>query len=111
MDGADAGSGRERRSRGSACKRVLDRVLRTSIAEENKDDPDQYEEGRQEVLDQARFRVLLATDLFGEGVRRIREAGRLRVADADVAAQTSWAACHGIVSLLLTRPQISFTKK
>ena len=47
-------------------------------------------------------------ELFGEGVRRIGEAGRLRVADVGVAAQTSWAACHGIVSLFLTRPGIDW---
>ena len=50
-------------------------------------------------------------ELFSEGVRRIGEAGRLRTPDAAVAAQTSWAACHGIVSLLLTRPTIAWADR
>lgn len=50
-------------------------------------------------------------ELFSEGVARIGEAGRLRVADVAVAAQTSWAACHGIVSLLLTRPGIAWADR
>ena len=45
-------------------------------------------------------------ELFSEGVRRVAEAGRLRVTDVALGAQTSWAACHGIVSLILTRPSI-----
>ena len=43
-------------------------------------------------------------ELFCDGVRRVEEAGRLQVGDVTVAAQISWAACHGVVSLLLTRP-------
>lgn len=50
-------------------------------------------------------------ELFSEGVRGIGEAGRLRVADPAIAAQTSWAACHGIVSLLLTRPGIDWADR
>ena len=42
--------------------------------------------------------------LFRDGVRHVAEAGRLRVEDVTLAAQISWAACHGVVSLLLTRP-------
>lgn len=45
-------------------------------------------------------------DLFSEGVRRIEATGRLRGADVDLASQTAWAACHGIVSLVLTRPWV-----
>ena len=50
-------------------------------------------------------------DLFSEGVARIGEAGRLRGRDTALAAQTSWAACHGIVSLLLTRPHMAWADR
>ena len=50
-------------------------------------------------------------ELFSEGVRRVGEAGRLRVDDVAVSSQTSWAACHGIVSLLLTRPHIAWADR
>ena len=50
-------------------------------------------------------------ELFSDGVRRIGQAGRLRCGDVAVAAQTSWAACHGIVSLLLTRPGIDWADR
>ena len=49
-------------------------------------------------------------DLFCEGVKRIDGAGRLKV-EVDVAAQTSWAACHGIVSLVLTRPHFRWADR
>ena len=50
-------------------------------------------------------------ELFSEGVARIGVEGRLRVTDVDVAAQTSWAACHGIVSLMLTRPWVRWADR
>ena len=50
-------------------------------------------------------------ELFVEGVRRIGEAGRLRSGDVVLAAQISWAACHGIVSLLLTRPHMAWADR
>ena len=37
-------------------------------------------------------------------VREIAASGRLRSGDADSAAQTLWAACHGLVALMITRP-------
>ena len=46
---------------------------------------------------------------FREGVLAVRDAGKLRLDDVDVAAQTAWAACHGLVSLLLTRPWFSWS--
>ena len=49
--------------------------------------------------------------LFSEGVRRIAEAGRLRRVDVAVAAQTSWAACHGLVALLLTRHGVAWADR
>ena len=48
---------------------------------------------------------------FYEGVRRIHEAGRLRGDDVDLASKTAWAACHGIVSLVLTRPWFAWGDK
>lgn len=41
---------------------------------------------------------------FAEGVRRIQTAGRLRAEHVDTAGKTLWASCHGLVSLVLTRP-------
>ena len=40
-------------------------------------------------------------DLFRDAVAQIAAARRLRIEDVDVAAQTSWAAAHGLVSLTL----------
>lgn len=45
-------------------------------------------------------------ELFSEGVRRIADAGKLQRDDVDLAAQTAWAACHGLTSLVLTRPWV-----
>ena len=41
-------------------------------------------------------------------VREIAAAGRLRAGDADTASQTLWAACHGLVALMITRPQFDW---
>jgi AcrR family transcriptional regulator len=41
-------------------------------------------------------------------VREIAASGRLRGADADVAAQALWAACHGLVALMIARPNIDW---
>jgi AcrR family transcriptional regulator len=43
-------------------------------------------------------------DKFVGVVREIAASGRLRVGTIDSAAQTLWTACHGMVSLQLTRP-------
>lgn len=37
-------------------------------------------------------------------VREIAASGRLRAGDADSASQALWAACHGLVALMITRP-------
>jgi AcrR family transcriptional regulator len=42
-------------------------------------------------------------DRFMRAVADIAGEGRLRVGDADSAAQTLWAACHGLVSLRINR--------
>jgi AcrR family transcriptional regulator len=41
-------------------------------------------------------------------IREIAESGRLRVADADWVAQALWAACHGLVTLMITRPTVNW---
>jgi AcrR family transcriptional regulator len=42
--------------------------------------------------------------LFREQVVRMIEAGIVRRMDVNVATQTIWAACHGLVALLIARP-------
>ncbi len=37
-------------------------------------------------------------------VRELAAAGRLRTGTAESAAQVMWAACHGVVALIITRP-------
>jgi AcrR family transcriptional regulator len=41
-------------------------------------------------------------------IREIAAEGRLRVGDADSAAQALWAACHGLVALMITRPNVEW---
>jgi AcrR family transcriptional regulator len=43
-------------------------------------------------------------EIFSGVVREIAAEGRLRVGSTDAAAQALWAACHGVVTLLITRP-------
>ncbi|MDO8901722.1 MAG: TetR/AcrR family transcriptional regulator [Phenylobacterium sp.] len=43
-------------------------------------------------------------DKFCGVVREIAAEGRLRLGDGDSAAQSLWAACHGVVTLRLSRP-------
>ncbi|HYG26584.1 MAG TPA: TetR/AcrR family transcriptional regulator [Caulobacteraceae bacterium] len=43
-------------------------------------------------------------DKFLGVVREIEGEGRLRFGTAESAAQVMWAACHGVVALLITRP-------
>ena len=42
-------------------------------------------------------------ELFEGAVSRIASAGRLSTPDVHAAAQCAWAACHGMVALVLTR--------
>jgi AcrR family transcriptional regulator len=42
-------------------------------------------------------------------VREIAAAGRLRAGDADSAAQALWAACHGLVAMMITRPDFHWS--
>ena len=41
-------------------------------------------------------------------VREIDAEGRLRAGTADSAAQALWAACHGVVTLMVTRPGVDW---
>jgi AcrR family transcriptional regulator len=41
-------------------------------------------------------------------VSEIAASGRLRTGSAESAAQTLWAACHGLVSLLITKPDFNW---
>ena len=44
-------------------------------------------------------------EVFVSTVREISATGRLRTGTVDSAAQSMWAACHGLVALLLTKPK------
>lgn len=44
-------------------------------------------------------------DIFVDTVREIGATGRLRTGTVESAAQAMWAACHGLVALLLTKPK------
>jgi AcrR family transcriptional regulator len=43
-------------------------------------------------------------------VREIAAEGRLRTGTADAAAQALWAACHGMVALIITRPDFQWAE-
>ncbi|WP_421931634.1 TetR/AcrR family transcriptional regulator [Phenylobacterium sp.] len=47
-------------------------------------------------------------DIFSGAVREIAAEGRLRTGTADSAAQALWAACHGVVALLISRPNFDW---
>jgi AcrR family transcriptional regulator len=47
-------------------------------------------------------------EAFSGVVREVAAAGRLRTGDGDSAAQALWMACHGVVALLISRPNIEW---
>ncbi len=47
-------------------------------------------------------------DVFSGVVREIAADGRLRTGTADSAAQALWASCHGVVSLVINRPNFAW---
>lgn len=65
------------------------------------------------ALTKAKEEAVAATQNLGErcfdkfmgAVREIAASGRLRTGSAESAAQTLWAACHGLVALLITKPE------
>jgi AcrR family transcriptional regulator len=52
-----------------------------------------------------------AFQFLREVVRCCVECGRFRNMDVDTAAQTLWAAVHGVTSLLVTRPQFPWVRR
>ena len=50
-------------------------------------------------------------DLFAGAVQAVADAGRLKCSDVDAAAQTSWAASHGLVTLLITEPHFDWVAR
>lgn len=47
-------------------------------------------------------------EVFSGVVREIAAEGRLRLGDADSAAQALWASCHGVVTLTINRPNFGW---
>ncbi len=47
-------------------------------------------------------------EAFSGVVREVAASGRLRMGAADSAAQALWMACHGVVALLIVRPNFDF---
>lgn len=52
-----------------------------------------------------------AYDIFVDVVREIAAAGRLRAGSADSAAQSLWMSCHGVVALLIVRPDFQWAPR
>lgn len=50
-------------------------------------------------------------DIFSAVVAEAHAAGRLKSDDAVAAAQTLWAAVHGLVTLLITRPNVAWAPR
>ena len=47
-------------------------------------------------------------DRYAGVVSEIAAAGQLRTGSAEAAAQALWAACHGLVALMITRPNVDW---
>ncbi len=50
-------------------------------------------------------------EIFAKAVRDIAAAGRLRVGDGDSVAQALWMSCHGVVALLIVRPDFKWVDR
>lgn len=50
-------------------------------------------------------------EVFSSVVREIAAEGRLRTGTADSAAQALWASCHGVVALMVNRPNFGWAPK
>ena len=50
-------------------------------------------------------------DIFSGGVRELALENRLKTGDADSVAQALWAATHGVVALLISRPDFAWASK
>lgn len=49
-------------------------------------------------------------EVFSGVVREIAAEGRLRLGSADSAAQATWMACHGLVDLMIKRPNFEWAR-
>jgi len=49
-------------------------------------------------------------EAFSGVVREVAASGRLRTGSADSAAQALWMACHGVVALLISRPNFEWVE-
>lgn len=49
-------------------------------------------------------------DRFASAVREIAAEGRLRTGDPRTVHQALWAACHGMVSLMMTKPDLDWAE-
>jgi AcrR family transcriptional regulator len=47
-------------------------------------------------------------DRFASVIRELAAQGRLRVGDPTAAHQVLWAACHGLVTLMITKPDLEW---
>lgn len=50
-------------------------------------------------------------EAFSGVVREVAAAGRLRTGDGDSAAQALWMACHGVVTLMISRPHFEWADR
>ncbi|MBI1197524.1 MAG: TetR family transcriptional regulator [Phenylobacterium sp.] len=50
-------------------------------------------------------------EAFSGVVREVAAAGRLRTGDGDSAAQALWMACHGVVTLMISRPNFEWADR
>jgi len=50
-------------------------------------------------------------ELFSTAVAAISQAGRLKTDDVAAAAQVLWMAPHGLISLMITRPSFSWSRR
>jgi hypothetical protein len=49
-------------------------------------------------------------EAFSGVVREVAASGRLRTGTGDSAAQALWMACHGVVALLISRPNFEWVE-
>ena len=50
-------------------------------------------------------------EIFCRVVRELGEAGRLKKGETDAVAQSLWAACHGMVALVISRPEVKWAAR
>lgn len=70
--------------------------------------PGRLEPGHVEALTDIGMRPL---NIFAAVVEEAHAAGRLKTDAANAAAQTLWAAAHGLVALLITRPAVDWAPR